>query len=207
MQLIYREIEDFLSFAHLVDDEKRIALKGRLKHFQRAGWPRGTNLGKGSRVLYGIGQTLLLILSFEMLELGMRPEQIVQLLKFEGEALPRLFLRIIDDEAKSEPLLYVFQPDGLDGLRENAPDQQYSSARIACGASQLAGNLEPSAAMAEWKNFSVINLSKLFQDFASYFEKTKELTTNDFRESLEKWRAAEIKRSEQASTLNNLGEI
>lgn len=80
MELTYKQIEELLAALHGVHPDRRVALLGRIKHFQRLGWPEGTNVGKGSRVRYDTRRTFSLVVAFELLEIGMMPDRIVELL-------------------------------------------------------------------------------------------------------------------------------
>lgn len=81
MELTYRELEELLALLHDVAPGRLAALRGRIKHFQRSGWPGGTNTGKGRPASYGFAEILKLALGFELLELGMTPERAIATLR------------------------------------------------------------------------------------------------------------------------------
>lgn len=81
MRLTYRGLEDLLAEMHDVAPQNRVALQGRIKHFQRNGWPGGTNTGKGKAASYDFGAVLKLCLGFELLQIGVTPERAANLLR------------------------------------------------------------------------------------------------------------------------------
>lgn len=116
MELSYGDIELLLRCMHQVHEDKRIALVGRIKHFQRLGWPEGTNVGKGSRVKYNTRQTLSLVAAFELVQCGLPPERAIYLLKSSSLFLPMGFLAAIARDGvstgpSSDDILGGSQPD------------------------------------------------------------------------------------------------
>jgi hypothetical protein len=81
VRLTYRGLEDLLAELHDVAPQNRVALQGRIKHFQRSGWPGGTNTGKGKAASYDFGAVLKLCLGFELLQIGVTPERAANLLR------------------------------------------------------------------------------------------------------------------------------
>lgn len=73
--LTYKQAFDFLKFAHLIPDDRQVALRGRLQRLQKLGFPKGTNTGKGRAAQYGPEQLVWLAVAFELLEIGLTPER------------------------------------------------------------------------------------------------------------------------------------
>lgn len=92
MDYTYKEIEELIARLHAVHPDRRVALLGRIKHFQRLGWPEGSNVGKGTRVRYDTRRTLSLVIAFELLDVGVTPERAVALLRSPLTIFPVSFL-------------------------------------------------------------------------------------------------------------------
>ena len=67
--------------------ESRVA--GRLQHLQRLSFPPTTNTGRGVAAVYGIGEVAQLSLAFEIMQLGLTPERVVNLFTTIGSWLAR----------------------------------------------------------------------------------------------------------------------
>lgn len=79
MYLSYGQIEALLAKLHSFEPSHRGALKARLKHLKRLGFPPGVNVGSGKRVEYDAGSILKLLIAFELLQLGWMPEKSISL--------------------------------------------------------------------------------------------------------------------------------
>lgn len=188
MNLTYSELEDFLAEMHDVAPEKRIALRGRLKHFQRLGWPAGTNQGKGARVQYGLGQTLSLSIGMEMLQLGLTPERVVQQMGYSSSYLPNGFEAALDARADDrDQILYVFAPESLYTLRGRDEEQPgIQSLLIAKSKLPELAHVPPFAGS---NRYAVINLSELLYDYLSYFQGRKFEDETEVRAAIKNWQA------------------
>lgn len=139
----YPEVETLLGELHKVDPQGRVALMGRIKNFQRKGWPRGTNSGRGKPAEYGISALTELLMAFEFSALRVPPDQTVHLLQGVNWTSVAKFLRQIGRELergledKTAGMLVtlggaaflVFDPDGLSGLRR-AGDPEADQPRL-----------------------------------------------------------------------------
>ncbi len=76
---------EFLSWRHSIASDKQTALRGRLQHLQRYRFPPGSNTGRGKRVAYDWDHLILLAIAFDMLELGLSPDLIVETLNAETD--------------------------------------------------------------------------------------------------------------------------
>lgn len=186
MRLSYRELEDFLSEIHMIAPSKRTALKGRLKHFQRAGWPAGTNKGKGARVEYGIGQTLLLAMGMELLQLGMTPERIVSHFAIGNYGLAQSFIEVVRNIQKNAlPVVYVFCADALQPLQDL--DDTFGKVRVIATVDELPMLLGKDGPFRLWRNFGVINLTTLMERYIEYFQGRKFQEVDEVITHLENW--------------------
>ncbi len=89
MRLSQPQVIDLLSELHNVSDDRPTAVRGRVQSFQRLGFPKGTNTGRGIPATYGPLQVTHLLFAFELLQLGLAPERIVSLIKRDERALTR----------------------------------------------------------------------------------------------------------------------
>lgn len=188
MQITYRELEDFIAEIHKVALDKRTALKGRLKHFQRLGWPAGTNKGKGARVNYGIGQTMSLAIGMEMLQLGLTPERVVEQAGHAGGALSQGFFEAFVNRAEDdEPIYYMFDPETLGSLR----DAEFEKSRtglhsVIVSASDVRNALR--LASTHWtRRLALINITAILEDYISYFGDKGLSSPDALAEPLERW--------------------
>ncbi len=110
MRLSFGQVEDLLAGLHVVSDEHRIALRGRIKHFQRNGWPKGTNTGKGKPARYDFPGLLALAVAFEFTQIGMPPDRIVEMLS-ENWSKVRTAASLVlgrNDSDRPENFVYLY---------------------------------------------------------------------------------------------------
>ena len=131
MLLRYPVVEALLSEVHKVPATGRVALMARIKNLQRKGWPPGTNSGRGKPADYGFGAIVDLLMAFELADLGIPPDQAVEILKrldwwlADHLHLHRLAEHLIRSTDESDSrirkfamsgALLVFNVEGLSGL-------------------------------------------------------------------------------------------
>lgn len=187
MHHTYGELEAFLAEIHRVAPEKRTALKGRLKHFQRLGWPAGTNQGKGARVQYGVGQTLSLAIGFELLQLGLTPERVVDQMKYAGGYLVDGFLECLDQTvSEPDPVYYIFAPESLHSFRgEEGEGPGFSSMLLS--RSQVQEMLS-SAPLFHQRRFAFIDMLAVLDAYLEYFKNEGAIASREqLREPLLNW--------------------
>lgn len=201
MNITYSQLEDFLMEVHGVAPEKRVALKGRLKHFQRLGWPIGTNKGKGARVNYDIGQTINLAMGFEMLQLGLTPERVVDHFSLTGTTLAYGIAEVLKNYGKkNESVYYIFYPESLSTLRDATMDGQKTGLQ-----SQLvsASKLQDALSMASlhWtRRFAMIDIAGLLKTYVEYFLKHGLQSPDQLIEAVQNWQ--NVERDLSAAKLN-----
>ncbi|MCZ8320841.1 MAG: hypothetical protein O9296_04550 [Novosphingobium sp.] len=185
MNISYAELEGFLAAIHRVAPEKRIALKGRLKHFQRLGWPSGTNQGKGARVQYGIGQTLMLAMGFELLQLGLTPERVVEQFKFSGRYLAKGFSEALAHYGpEAEPIYYAFSPESLASLRGDDVEVGFQS--IMVSRDKVAELMQIPGAWLT-RRFAFIDMAELLRLYADHFIDKGLGDPQNLREAIDNW--------------------
>ncbi|MEJ6594676.1 hypothetical protein [Parasphingorhabdus sp.] len=185
MEISYGELEDFLAEIHGVAAEKRSALKGRLKHFQRLKWPAGTNQGKGARVKYGVGQTLSLATGFELLQLGLTPERVVEHFKFSFVTLPMGFLSSLGQYGPNpDPVFYIFSPESLQSLRDQEDTVDFQSYMISKSELEKNFNYLP---IIQFRRFAFINIHSVLAEYIDYFSGRGLSAPEKLQEPLEKW--------------------
>ena len=185
MLLSYGELEGYLAEMHHVSNNKRAALKGRLKHFQRLGWPSGTNQGKGARVQYGVGQTLSLALGLEMLQLGLTPEKIVEQMRLGGISLPYGFIECLDQYGpEAEPIFYAFSPEALSSFR-GVDTKGEGGIGLMVSQSELQNAL--SHTVLDTRRLALIDMAAVFEGYVSYFRGNGLGEAEDLREPLMSW--------------------
>jgi hypothetical protein len=200
VELTYGEIELLLRYMHRVHDERRIALVGRIKHFQRLGWPKGTNLGKGTRVRYDARQTLSLLTAFELLQCGLPPERAVNLLRPAESFLPVGFLAALArDELSEGPasddlfgrnpdahIFLSFDANALRTLQEVEPSANESRLSVSDQA-----NLDALLSDDEdepYRRTTLINMTALLEEMFYQLERVTPVNRQQVRDALRAWR-------------------
>ena len=74
MDLAFKELEELIAAHYGVTDTGAVALRSRLKHLQRLGFPAEVNTGKGRRAKYGWPQIIELFVGLELIDAGLTPE-------------------------------------------------------------------------------------------------------------------------------------
>lgn len=107
-----------LARLHNVVPARMSALKGRLQHFQRLGFPYGVNTGKGRAARYEASQIVELVLAFELSQLGLWPEAVLAAIQSLGERLPRALGRLDLSKHRERhfDIIVVFDANALSDL-------------------------------------------------------------------------------------------
>jgi hypothetical protein len=187
VQLSYGELERLLSELHRIAPSRRTALQGRIKHFQRNGWPGGTNTGKGRAAIYDFGAVLKLALGFELLQLGVTPERSSDLLRENWQLVRTATSLAIEAHqhlrkhaGTDEPFeVYLYcDPQALAGLSDPADDATEDTF-FYTSALEMARHLQNYRGI-ETRRLALINLSQLIDGIIAFTE-----NSGDFRESWE----------------------
>ncbi|QZP08186.1 hypothetical protein [Caenibius sp. WL] len=80
MTLSYSELLELLASMNRIAPESEGAFKARLRHFQRLGFPKGSNTGKGRRAEYDLDMVLQLALAIQFMQAGVTPQHTVSLI-------------------------------------------------------------------------------------------------------------------------------
>lgn len=91
--LSYGDLERFLAFRHHANFEQmRGALRGRMKHLQKLGFPLETSgAGKGQRVRYAPCVVGKIAVAFELMACGVAPADVVALVESHWLLIARAF--------------------------------------------------------------------------------------------------------------------
>lgn len=131
IELTYAEVEAVLAALHHIADDKRVAFKARLKHFQRLKFPDGSNTGTGKRVVYTIDMFVKLAFAMELTQIGMSPKRIVHILRLNWELCAGSIPLAITPRAhfdKWQPpithnnYVWMLSPESLRDLAEGGED-------------------------------------------------------------------------------------
>lgn len=118
MRLSYAGVAALIADMFDVNPAKGVALKGRLKHFQRAGFPPGTNVGRG-RVAYGMHQVASLVVAFEMVRMRYTPADAARLVTARWDVIAAALAGHAKDagnDGGDGPVLLLVVPNGTADL-------------------------------------------------------------------------------------------
>jgi hypothetical protein len=119
------DVENVLAAVNSIRAEARVAFQGRIKHFQRQGFPEGSNTGKGKPAEHTLDTLLQLVFAFELSQAGLPPAMTAFILKgnwfFIREACVLAMIPIDAAASQSSPwpdgdLFILFSPIALDQL-------------------------------------------------------------------------------------------
>ncbi|MBC2669700.1 hypothetical protein ACFOON_13040 [Novosphingobium piscinae] len=79
MTYTFGDIIQALEVMYGIPDSRRSTFAARLKHFQKLGFPRGTNTGRGHAAVYSAEHAFLLAFVLELNQLGHTPERSIAL--------------------------------------------------------------------------------------------------------------------------------
>ncbi len=162
-------------------ETNRVAMRGRLQHAQKMGFPPGANTGKGRPAKYHAGEVLALGLMFELFQFGITPERAVSLLQYSAKqtidafnVAYDIFKRKLHDRA----FAIVF-PQELD----RALGKGGSPALIVTTSSGffLGDRME------RGPRFAAVNVSALLDDVLEAAQSLDLTTREEFREDLRLW--------------------
>lgn len=77
LRVSYAVLEGVIAALHAVGDDQHAALRGRMKYFQRMGFP-AERPRRGSRTGYAVEDLLQVVVAFELLECGVAPIRAVR---------------------------------------------------------------------------------------------------------------------------------
>ncbi|OAO01661.1 hypothetical protein A8B75_14975 [Sphingomonadales bacterium EhC05] len=166
MKLQYSQIIAMLSGRHRIASESMIAFKARLKHFQKLGFPEGTNTGKGKKAEYGWDELIQLATALEMLEIGMTPEKAVTaLLPAKDELLAEVakFTQVFENHRPEHICFLCIDLLALAPLRI---DKSVGPVVNVFDAHSLSDLVQDSPLSYPFGSVSIINMSQLLMELA-----------------------------------------
>ena len=167
MDLSFREVAAALGDVHKVAPERFPAFVGRLKHYQRQGFPPGVNTGRGVAAVYHIDQFTKLGLAFELNQFGVSPERAVNLVEAPFLDWSRAVGRAVGGLRLDAPHIFVlFDPLVMQSLEGAGSYDPAKSSFQHKTAHELREHLE------EWQpggstRTAIINVSSLARRLAS----------------------------------------
>lgn len=186
MQLKTPKVADVLMALHSIPERKRVAFVARIKHFQRLGFPAGTNTGRGRAAPCGPSQLIDLLIAFEMAEVGIEPERAVKILStVRPLAVPiaRDFLAHVEDDQKPNLIIQI-DPRALDGLRE-PKDAGDPFDMIENAADFFAENYLTGPNRFRWRRLAMIDATQMMRHAANALDALCICSTADFIQALQ----------------------
>ena len=125
VELSYSDVESTLARLNRIAEDKRIAFRARLKHFQRLGFPKGANTGTGKRVAYSVQMLFQMALATELTQAGLSPKRIVEILDKNWIACETALLFALTLKDRWSPpladnnLVLLLSPESLRDLSED----------------------------------------------------------------------------------------
>ncbi|MBA3667951.1 MAG: hypothetical protein H0W65_09540 [Sphingomonas sp.] len=127
VDLSYGDVEATLARLNRIAEDKRVAFRARLKHFQRLGFPPGVNTGTGKRAIYTFPLLLMMAFATEFAQAGMAPKRIVKTLSANwNEVEWSLLIALTPEELfdrwtpsiDANKLVWMLSPESLRDLSE-----------------------------------------------------------------------------------------
>lgn len=134
--LTYGAVERTLMILHGVKtDTRRVTLRSRLQHLQRAHFPPGVRVGRGPKVVYGTDQFFQLVFALELAVARLAPNHAVRIVLANWPALRRF----VDDGMardaagamigqRTSDRWCLLEMHGLDTLRPDVVDDVVETA-------------------------------------------------------------------------------
>lgn len=93
-----------------VPESRRSALLGRFQHLQRLSLVEGINPGRGTAAEYQAHHVLVVLISFQMLQLGLTPERAVSIIKQNQDRVRLAISLAVCDRDPISPSVLWFDP-------------------------------------------------------------------------------------------------
>lgn len=132
-------VEEVLARLYFIVPEKRVALRGRMKHFQRMGFPAKTNTGKGVPAKFTFNRLMQLVFAFELVQSGLDPSAAKSVISEHWSQMSPAVARAMvedafveDDPAEFETgaIVFAFYIDGLHALQGSDEPEYYGALKI-----------------------------------------------------------------------------
>ncbi len=176
----YSEVSRLIARLHGVGEERLTALRGRLQHLQKLGFPPGVNTGRGRPAEYGPNQVLMLILILEFMAVGLAPERAVRLLRLRESEVKKA-TRLALNGLLTEDVEAVFVRLEPAALFDEDPAFGYATAE------KLDEFLRISTHLTGFTRHVLINLTGLLRHLVEWAADRSLGTEEEFVQSLENW--------------------
>lgn len=190
-----------LSALHDVPPARETALIGRVQHLQRMGFPAGVNVGSGQRAEYDAPAIVRILLAFELMQFGLRPERAVMIVRAMGwERAARIAGRAgeqlcsgLDPREYEEGVgeiydaadLILFDPFGLIALSD-PHDEGWASARTVLTTPRSEVALAVEAGGLD-RRYAALNATHLLVTAALYLKDHEGVEIETFGQALREW--------------------
>jgi len=124
MQLSYSEIVRILMDMHDIARDSEGAFRARLRHFQRLGFPPGTNTGRGRPAPYRAEHVFLMTVVLELTEFGFSPDRATRYTFNSVEHLAEGVFMFLDGE-NDESVWCSLAANALADLTPGADEKEY----------------------------------------------------------------------------------
>lgn len=81
------DVDRVLMHMGMIAPEAAVAFRARFKHLQRLGIPLGSNMGKGRRVPHGLDTLFQLVISLELLQVGLPPAMVARTIEWNWSVI------------------------------------------------------------------------------------------------------------------------
>lgn len=130
MQLSFGQVEQLLRHLHGVSDRRRTMLRSRLQHLQKEDLPPGVAIGRGTRFVYGVDATFMIVVALELARTRMPAGHAARIVKKNWPTLRGLVDEGIaaaatpkDGFGRQATRWAVVSADGLSLLRRGEPGE------------------------------------------------------------------------------------
>ncbi|GAA0471438.1 hypothetical protein GCM10009096_10540 [Parasphingorhabdus litoris] len=185
---------------HGIAPAKLGALRSRLKHFRRLGFPKKIDTGPGIHVSYGAKEVLFLVYAFQLIELGMAPEKA----KNHINAITSLLVRAAGhigsylreenfDPVATDVMKIRFDPNGLELLTVLADitrKPKLADERSLADTWLYKGEWPKESGLGVIR-FAEINITALMFEVAGRFDTAEIVPAVEFGKSLVDWAKSE----------------
>lgn len=110
--ITFATAEAVLADLYRITDEHRIALLGRMKHFQRMNFPSGANPGRGRAAKLTFDELAQLTFAFELVQAGLPPMLARDTIAGSWGRMRNAIATVMSD-AQNGDLWFIFHPETL----------------------------------------------------------------------------------------------
>ena len=177
----YSEVSSLLAELHSVPEDRLTALRGRLQHLQKLGFPPGINTGRGKPAEYFPGQLILLLIGVELMALGIPPERAARALLAKKVIISAAIISVLASlgDKRSPPLFIRVLPAAL---FDEDPRLGYVSL------TDLTDTLEKTAHTGTFPTrIALVNLSAVILNVAEWAGRRSKDARKEFLTDLSLW--------------------